>query len=382
MDYDPIKILSELVACKSLTPDTDGVLEVLDNYLKPMQFSSKTLVFGEKNEKVDNLFLSLGSGSPHFCFAGHTDVVPSGNQSLWKFPPFNPTVHEKIFYGRGTVDMKGSIACFISSVDKFLNNFKNFKGRISFLITNDEEGPAINGTKKVIEWLNETGNVPDFCIVGEPTNSESIGDTIKIGRRGSLSGEIKVSGKQGHVAYPHLAENPFPILFKLLDPLIKFELDEQTQFFPKSTASITSVDTNNSANNVIPETVTAKFNIRFNDSLSREKLESFLINHFDSVSKNYEVKFTSNAYPFITKPDKQLDSLTKAIEYVSNIIPEFSTSGGTSDARFISKYCPVVEFGLVGKNMHQVDESSKISDIYLLKDIYYEFLKNYFILNK
>ena len=383
MDYDPINILSRLVSCKSITPDSDGVFDVLNDYFSYLQFSSNKLVFGEGSEKVENLFVSLGSGSPHFCFAGHTDVVPSGEENLWKFPPFEGRVYDKIFYGRGVVDMKGSIAAFISAVNEFLKNYANFKGRISILITNDEEGPAINGTKKVLKWLKDEEKLPDFCIVGEPTNLRVIGDSIKIGRRGSLSGKMRVFGKQGHVAYPHLAQNPLPILFEMIKPLFNFNLDTETDFFPKSTASVTTIDTDNKALNVIPESVSAHFNIRFNDSLTREELEKYIINHFNSVTKKYEIEFFSNAEPFITQPDKQVDSLSKAIKKITNLKPKFSTSGGTSDARFFSKHnIPVVEFGLVGNTMHQINESSNIFDIYLLKDIYYEFLKNYFGVNK
>ena len=374
-------LLVKLINCKSVTPNDDGALSVIENALNANNFKCERLIFGSGDEKVQNLFARLGNKSPHICFAGHSDVVPEGDIKHWEFSPFDGEISDGKIFGRGAVDMKGSIASYLSAAIDWINKNKSFDGSISFLITGDEEGPAINGTRKVLEWMEANGQIPDMCVVGEPTNTTKVGDTIKIGRRGSLNGSLTVFGEQGHVAYPHLALNPFPILMKMLEPLLEGELDKGTKNFPPTNASITSIDTGNNAVNVIPSSVKAKFNIRFNDSQDTEKLESFLKSHFDEVYKNYEIEFSCNAEPFLTKPGKLIDVIKSAIFKKTNILADLSTTGGTSDARFISQFCPVVEFGLVGKTMHQINENVLIDDLNLLSEIYYEFLNEIFLAN-
>ena len=379
MTLDPLDLLVKLIKCKSITPNDDGALAVIENILKKNNFKSHRLIFGTGKDKVENLYLRLGSKAPHLCFAGHTDVVPAGDYSLWEHSPFGGDIKGNKIFGRGAVDMKGAIASFVSAVINWITVNKTFTGSISFLLTGDEEGPAINGTSKVLKWMDENNQIPDMCIVGEPTNKNKIGDTVKIGRRGSLNGKLVVYGKQGHVAYPYQALSPFPIMQKMIEPLLKGELDEGSKNFPPTNASITSIDTGNNAVNVIPSKVEVKFNIRFNDNQNPEKLENFLRSHFDGVHKDYKVEFTCNANPFITKPGKLINYISKAIKLKTNSSIDLSTTGGTSDARFISIYCPVIEFGLVGKTMHQVNEHALINDLKLLTEVYYEFLNKTFI---
>ena len=381
MNPDPKDLLVKLIKCKSVTPNDNGALSVIEDVLNANNFECERLPFGSGAEKVLNLFARLGDKSPHICFAGHSDVVPEGDSKLWEFSPFDGKISNGKIFGRGAVDMKGSIASYLSAAIDWIEKNKSFEGSISFLITGDEEGPAINGTRKVLDWMKASGQIPDMCIVGEPTNATKVGDTIKIGRRGSLNGSLTVYGEQGHVAYPHLALNPFPILMKMLEPLLSGKLDDGTENFPPTNASVTSIDTGNNAVNVIPSSVKAKFNIRFNDSQDKEKLESFLKSHFDKVYKNYETEFSCNAEPFITQPGKLIDVIKSAIIKKTNISADLSTTGGTSDARFISQYCPVVEFGLVGKTMHQINENVLIDDLNLLSEIYYEFLNEIFLAN-
>ena len=381
MPLDPVDLLVRLIKCKSVTPNEGGALSIIEDVLRPNHFKCERLNFGKGKERVENLFARFGDNGPHICFAGHTDVVPEGDGSSWLHPPFGGNIHEGKVFGRGAVDMKGSIAAYIGSVIKWLKVNPGFKGSLSFLITGDEEGPAVNGTIKVLNWMEENNQIPDMCLVGEPTNKLHIGDTLKIGRRGSLNGALTVFGKQGHVAYPHLAVSPFPIMTKMLEPLLTGELDKGTKDFPPSNASITSIDTGNSALNVIPSRVEAKFNIRFNDSQDAKKLEMFLKSHFDKIDKNYKVEFCSNAEPFLTQPGKLITFVKNAIKNKTQYSPDLSTSGGTSDARFIAKYCPVVEFGLVGKTMHQINENVSIEDINLLSEIYYQLLNEIFLVN-
>ena len=376
MSVDPIDLLVQLLRCVSVTPNEGGALSLLENILNQNNFACQRLLFGEKNNKIENLFARIGNGKPHICFAGHTDVVPAGNIETWKYPPFEGKIVEEKIFGRGAVDMKGSIASFVAAIIRWCENNNSFNGSLSLLITGDEEGEAINGTKRVLEWMKGNNHIPDMCIVGEPTNQNEIGDMIKIGRRGSLNGKLSVFGKQGHVAYPHLAENPFPILLEMLAPLLKGKLDEGTEFFPETTASVTSIDTGNISDNVIPLKVDAKFNIRFNDGQTKDSLGKRLKDHFDLVSKNYEVQFYSNADPFLTENNELINSISKSVNRITLKSPSLSTSGGTSDARFITKYCPVIEFGLVGKTMHQIDENVSIKDIKLLSEIYYDFIEN------
>ena len=377
---NPIELTSELIQCKSITPKSEGSLDIIISYLEPLGFNCEKIDFGEGIEKVENLYARFGTMEPNIAFAGHVDVVPTGDINNWSINPFGGEVKEGKVWGRGAADMKSGIAAFIAAVSDFLKDNKNFKefGSISFIITSDEEGKAINGTKKVVDWLKGKSEIISGCIVGEPTNVTRMGDTLKIGRRGSFTGSLTVTGIQGHVGYPHLAENPINSLLKMLEPFSKIYLDEGTKDFQPSSIMITSIDVNNDASNVIPGEVKAKFNIRFNTLHSASSLKAMLEKQFSDVTSNYKFDFFCNAEPFLTNDDFLKTTLQKAIQKVVNINPEKSTSGGTSDARFISKICPVIEFGLVGKTMHKVDEAVSLSDLKKLTKIYNEILRNYF----
>ena len=377
---NPIELTSELIQCKSITPKSEGSLDIMISYLEPLGFNCEKIEFGEGIEKVENLYARFGTMEPNIAFAGHVDVVPTGDINNWSINPFGGEVKEGKVWGRGAADMKSGIAAFIAAVSDFLKDNKNLKefGSISFIITSDEEGKAINGTKKVVDWLKGKSEIISGCIVGEPTNVTRMGDTLKIGRRGSFTGSLTVTGIQGHVGYPHLADNPINSLLKMLEPFSKIYLDEGTKDFQPSSIMITSIDVNNDASNVIPGEVKAKFNIRFNTLHSASSLKSMLEKQFSDVTSNYKFDFFCNAEPFLTNDDFLKTTLQKAIQKVVNINPEKSTSGGTSDARFISKICPVIEFGLVGETMHKIDENVEVNDIINLTKIYNQFLFNYF----
>ncbi|MDB2618217.1 succinyl-diaminopimelate desuccinylase [Alphaproteobacteria bacterium] len=375
-----VDLTSKLIRCESITPNSAGAIELLISYLEPLGFKCKKINFGEGIEKVENLYARFGTKDPNICFAGHVDVVPTGDIKKWSMDPFGGEIKQGKIWGRGAADMKSGIAAFLSSVSNFLSKEKDFEkiGSISFLITSDEEGKAINGTKKVVEWLEEKEEKITACIVGEPTNVSEMGDTIKVGRRGSFTGFLKVKGVQGHVGYPHLADNPINSLIKMLEPFVKIYLDEGTENFQPSSVMITSVDVNNNASNVIPGEVSATFNIRFNNLHTINSLKTMLKNQFNKITQNYEFDYYCNAEPFLTNDEFLKSTIEKAIKSVVKINPKQSTSGGTSDARFISKICPVVEFGLVGKTMHKIDENVDVDDITKLVSIYSFFLSNYF----
>jgi succinyl-diaminopimelate desuccinylase len=375
-----VDLTSKLIRCESITPNSAGAIELLISYLEPLGFKCKKINFGEGIEKVENLYARFGTKGPNICFAGHVDVVPTGDIKKWSMDPFGGEIKQGKIWGRGAADMKSGIAAFLSSVSNFLSKEKDFEkiGSISFLITSDEEGKAINGTKKVVEWLEEKEEKITACIVGEPTNVSEMGDTIKVGRRGSFTGFLKVKGVQGHVGYPHLADNPINSLIKMLEPFVKIYLDEGTKNFQPSSVMITSVDVNNNASNVIPGEVSATFNIRFNNLHTINSLKAMLKNQFNKITQNYEFDYYCNAEPFLTNDEFLKSTIEKAIKSVVKINPKQSTSGGTSDARFISKICPVVEFGLVGKTMHKIDENVDVDDITKLVSIYSFFLSNYF----
>ena len=375
-----VDLTSKLIRCESITPNSAGAIELLISYLEPLGFKCKKINFGEGIEKVENLYARFGTKGPNICFAGHVDVVPTGDIKKWSMDPFGGEIKQGKIWGRGAADMKSGIAAFLSSVSNFLSKEKDFEkiGSISFLITSDEEGKAINGTKKVVEWLEEKEEKITACIVGEPTNVSEIGDTIKVGRRGSFTGFLKVKGVQGHVGYPHLADNPINSLIKMLEPFVKIYLDEGTENFQPSSVMITSVDVNNNTSNVIPGEVSASFNIRFNNLHTINSLKAMLKNQFNKITQNYEFDYYCNAEPFLTNDEFLKSTIEKAIKSVVKINPKQSTSGGTSDARFISKICPVIEFGLVGKTMHKIDENVDVDDITKLVSIYSFFLSNYF----
>jgi len=377
---NPVELSQRLIRCPSVTPDEGGALDELQNVLEELGFRCQRLLFSESGTPdVDNLYARLGDRGPNFCFAGHSDVVPPGDRDEWGEDPFSGVVIDGKLFGRGSADMKSAIASFISAVQRYKSNVgEEIPGSISLLITGDEEGPAINGTIKVLDWMSKNNELIDACIVGEPTNPDHLGQMIKIGRRGSFTGWLTVTGVQGHTAYPHLAENPLSKLVKMLEPLAEEQLDQGTEYFPPTTVAISSIDTGNSATNVIPQKVTASFNIRFNDSRTAEDIEEWLRGHFDSVGGSYQLETACSSNAFITEPGALSEDLISAIKDVVGTSPEMSTTGGTSDARFIRKYCPVVEFGIVGKTMHKINEHVEIKDVELLTDIYTELLDRFF----
>lgn len=383
MSIDAIEISKKLISCASVTPDDNGVLKTLEDAIKPYGFTCETYVFSDNNTpSVKNLFAKFGHGSKHFCFAGHSDVVPAGDELLWLVPPFAPQIINGNLIGRGTSDMKCAIACFAAASSKFISNNKNFGGSISMLITGDEEGIAINGTKKLLEQLTKQGEKFSHCLVGEPSSAEKLGDTIKIGRRGSVTFEIIVMGKQGHVAYPHLADNPVPRLTKFLHTLASHKLDDGNEFFQSSNLEIVNIEVNNKADNVIPAMAKARFNIRFNDTHDSHSLikwvQSLINSLFEDNSAKFELKYHVSGESFITKPNDFSRLVQGAIEKETGIGAVLSTSGGTSDARFIKDYCPVLEFGMLNKTAHQIDEQVSVADINKLADIYYRILCDYF----
>ncbi|MDC0071086.1 succinyl-diaminopimelate desuccinylase [Rhodobiaceae bacterium] len=376
---NPIELTKTLINCRSVTPENDGAIEQVSHWLEEIGFKSEILNFKEEGTaSIKNLWSKMGSKGPTICFAGHTDVVPTGNIDEWSSDPFDANeVNDKII-GRGAADMKGSIASFISATNRFVKEYPDFPGSIGFIITGDEEGCAINGTKKILTWMKSNNISFDDCLVGEPTNPNSLGEMIKIGRRGSVNGVITVKGVQGHVAYPHLADNPIPKLIKILENLINKKLDDGTEHFQPSNIEITSIDIGNTATNVIPKEALANFNIRYNDIFDREKIEEEVHNRIRSLNYDYSIKFEHSGDSFLTSPGKLTKNLSKIIEDQTGNTPELSTSGGTSDARFIKDYGNVVEFGLIGATMHKVDESASIKDIKNLTEIYYQLLKKYF----
>jgi len=328
---------------------------------------------------VNNLYARLGDSEPNFCFAGHTDVVPVGDANAWNLEPFAAEVRDGILYGRGATDMKGAVAAFISAIDIFLSKRRGlFEGSISLLITGDEEGPSINGTVKVLDWLAGRGEKLNHCLVGEPTNPDNLGDMIKIGRRGSLTGTLTVNGIQGHVAYPHLADNPLPRLIKILDRFTSHLFDSGNEHFTPTNLEIASIDVGNTASNVIPANATALFNIRFNTEQTSDNLEEWLRAQCDEIGGDYTLDIIVGAQPFLTQPGYFTDLISKAVAEITGNKPALTTTGGTSDARFIHHYCPVAEFGLISETMHKVNEQATVSDIERLTTIYARILESYF----
>ena len=385
------EILRDLIRCPSVTPEEGGALSYLENELSGLGFCVERITFSDENTPdVENLYARLGSKAPHVMFAGHTDVVPIGNKDDWSSDAFSGDVRDGIMYGRGAVDMKGGIACFLGAVEAYLTDNK-LEGSISFLITGDEEGPSINGTDKLLKWAAEKGETWDACIVGEPSNPDAIGDVIKNGRRGSLSGRISVNGVQGHAAYPQLSDNPVNGMIDLLNVLLGTPFDEGTEMFQPTNLEVTSVDVGNKATNVIAAKATAGFNIRFNDLWTGDTVKQEIKRRLTDGAKtavirngkdapvDFEIEWLGRvSHVFLTKDDTLISTLSDAIQNVTGKIPELSTGGGTSDARFIKDYCPVVEFGLVGQTMHQVDERTALSDVDKLTAVYQNFLENYF----
>ncbi|GMP10313.1 MULTISPECIES: succinyl-diaminopimelate desuccinylase [Bradyrhizobium] len=385
---DALSIARDLIRCPSVTPADAGALGVLEKALNAAGFTCHRVTFSEEGTAdVDNLYARIGSEGPHITFAGHTDVVPPGDESAWSVGAFSGEVKDGVLHGRGAVDMKGGIACSVAAVLEHLaanggQPRSDGKGSISFLITGDEEDVSINGTIKLLKWAAERGEKFDHCVLGEPSNVETLGDTIKVGRRGSQSGTLYVDGVQGHVAYPHRASNPVPDISRLIVAISDEPLDHGSAQFQASNLEFTSVDVGNKASNVIPGEARAKFNIRYNDNHTqaslRDLVETRLTKACGNRIKARIVWEPSNSNVFVTKPGPFTDLAVSAIEEVTGRKPELSTSGGTSDARFISSYCPVIEFGLVGQTMHQVDERVPVKDLEKLTQVYRGILTRYF----
>ncbi len=377
-----LQLAKELIKFPSVTPIDAGIMKFLEKKLKTLGFKTKILEFVEKDSaSVKNLYARLGNKSPNFCYAGHLDVVPAGNLKDWTVNPFKPAVKKGHLIGRGANDMKSSIAAFISAVDNFIANKKKFKGSISLLITGDEEGAAINGTKKVVEYLKKKKEKINFCLVGEPTNPNKLGEMIKIGRRGSMTGKISIIGIQGHVAYPQRANNPSTALVQILNKLKEIKFDKGTKDFQPTNLEITKININNSADNVIPRLADATFNIRFNNKHSsssiKKKINKIIKKISNKNKSKYKIDYNVSGEAFLTKPNSTTYMIQDVIKKVTKIKPKLSTTGGTSDARFIRKIAPCLEFGLVGKTMHKIDEAVSLSDLKKLTLIYSNILRSY-----
>ena len=378
----PLDLTRALIRCASVTPAEGGALALLEGVLQGAGFTAHRLVFSAPGTPdIDNLYARIGTGAPHLMFAGHTDVVPAGDRAQWRHDPFAGEIVDGMIYGRGACDMKGGVAASVAAALSFVQSHGAPRGSISFLLTGDEEGPAINGTVKLLAWAQARGERFDHCILGEPTNPERLGDMIKIGRRGSLSGRLVAHGKQGHVGYPHLADNPVPHLMRMLGALIAPGLDTGTTHFSASNLEITSVDVGNTAGNVIPGEAAALFNIRFNDLWSPQTLSGEIARRvaISAGEARHTLTFQpTNAVAFLTKPGPFTELVARAVAAETGVTPAYSTAGGTSDARFIKDYCPVVEFGLVGQTMHMADERAAVADIEALARIYERVIADYF----
>ena len=378
-----LQLAKELIKFPTVTPIDAGIMKFLEKKLKTLGFKTKVLEFREKDSKpVKNLYARLGNKGPNFCYAGHLDVVPAGDLKDWTVNPFKPSVKKGYLIGRGANDMKSSIAAFVSAVSNFIANKRDFNGSISLLITGDEEGIAINGTKKVVEYLKKKKEKIDFCLVGEPTNPNKLGEMIKIGRRGSMTGRLSIIGIQGHVAYPNRANNPSTALVQILKELKEIKFDNGTKDFQPTNLEITKINIDNSADNVIPGLANAKFNIRFNNKHSsssiKKKINKIIKKISNKNKSKYKINYSVSGEAFLTKPNNTTYMIQNIIKKITKIKPKLSTTGGTSDARFIRKIAPCLEFGLVGKTMHKVDEAVSLSDLKKLTLIYSIILKNYF----
>jgi len=388
---DPIANLATLIRCPSVTPAEGGALTALAAMLEPLGFTVERMVASEPGmPDIENLYARIGTEGPHLMFAGHTDVVPVGDEAAWTHAPFGAEIAGGEMFGRGAVDMKGGIACFVAAVARHIEKNGPPKGSISFLITGDEEGPAVNGTVKLLEWAAARGERWDACLVGEPTNPDRLGDMIKIGRRGSVSGAITVHGVQGHAAYPHLADNAVRGVIALTDALMHPPFDAGTENFQPSNLEVTTIDIGNPATNVVPGKASASFNIRFNDTWTAETVMAEIVRRLDAAARDgklrpgrapvrYDIKWAERpSHVFLTRNNQLISSLSGAVEAVTGLAPKLSTTGGTSDARFIKDYCPVVEFGLVGQTMHMVDERVAVADLETLTVIYETFIARWF----
>jgi succinyl-diaminopimelate desuccinylase len=380
---DSVAILQDLVRCRSVTPHEGGALTVLENLLSTHGFVCQRLIFKDKDTPdIENLFARIGTAEPHLCFAGHTDVVPAGNDADWTHGPFAAEIEDGVLYGRGATDMKGSVAAFAAAAIDYVKANGKPAGSISFLITGDEEGPAINGTTKVLQWMKANGHIPDHCLVGEPTCVDALGDTMKIGRRGSLSFDVTVEGTQGHVAYPDKTDNPIPKLARLIDWISHAKIDDGNDHFGPSTLAVTTVEVNNTAGNVVPARASAKFNIRYSTEHTYQSLREWVDAQIATVQADIGGRWTVNSYEgaeaFTTEPGAFVGLVQDAVEQETGLVPKLSTSGGTSDARFIKDYCPVLEFGPTNATIHQVDERISIEELRATQTIYGRIIAAYF----
>ena len=377
LNNDTLKHLTELINCQSITPLSDGSIEYIEKLLTQYGFSVITKTFGEQDYQVTNLYAVYGVSKPNICFAGHVDVVPAGNLDSWSHNPFKATKVEDKIYGRGVVDMKGALACSLAATIEFIKLKPKLNGSVSFLLTSDEEGPAKYGTSKMLPYLASINHKIDLAILGEPTCEHQVGDIIKIGRRGSVNFTLTIHGIQGHVAYPELAENPIHCLVKIMHNLSSLQLDYGSKQFMASNLEITSIDVGNNTTNIIPGTASAKFNIRFNDLHGAESIVTLIKRIVEQHTLKYELVPSVSANVFIQEPNHLISEFAKIIPQVTGIIPKFSTSGGTSDARFIKNYCQVVEFGLLSETAHKIDEYTTISDLQRLYSVYYGALEKF-----
>jgi succinyl-diaminopimelate desuccinylase len=381
---DPLTLAQSLIRCQSVTPAEGGALTLLQGLLEGAGFTCHRMTFSEPGTPdVENLYARIGRGAPNLCFAGHTDVVPPGDEAAWTTAPFAAEIRDGALYGRGAVDMKGEIACFVAAALAYLAAHGGRpEGSLSLLITGDEEGPSINGTAKVLDWLKERGETLDACLVGEPSCRSAVGDEIKIGRRGSVNGELIIKGKQGHAAYPHIADNPIPKLARILDRLSHLQLDTGTERFEPSHIAVTVVSVPNTAANVIPGQARAVFNVRYNDTHTRASIEKTIAacckTAADEVGATFTLTFSGTGDVFLTEPGPLVEAMADAVREVTGHSAKLSTGGGTSDARFIKDHCPVVEFGLVNATIHQVDEHAPVADLKTLTRIYERFITDYF----
>lgn len=375
-----VELSQQLIRCPSITPIEGGALALLEKILTGLGFTCHRMTFSDTGiPDVENLYARLGDTGPNFCYAGHTDVVPAGDAAAWKVDPFGGEIIDGVLYGRGAVDMKGSIACFVTALASFLEKRgRDFGGSISFLITGDEEDICINGTRKVLKWMAEQGETLDCCLVGEPTSNARLGDMIKIGRRGSMNGKLTVYGTQGHTAYPQLADNPIHSLVRMLHAISTEPLDDGSAHFPPTSLQITSVDVGNPVTNVIPADAKAMFNIRFNDLYSSETVHEWVRERLDRTGSRYDLDFKVSGESFLSMPGPFSDLVAASVVEVMQQEPELGTTGGTSDARFIKDFCPVAELGLLNDTAHKVDEQVPLSDLTELEAIYGGILEGYF----
>jgi len=376
---DALALAQAMIRCNSVTPADGGSLDVLQGTLEGLGFTCHRMTFEEPGTApIENLYARHGAGRPNLCFAGHTDVVPVGDRDAWSVDPFSGEVRDGLLYGRGASDMKSAIAAFVAAASGFIAEKGNSDVSLSLLITGDEEGPAINGTRKVVEWLKDRGEIIDACLVGEPTNPDRLGEMIKIGRRGSITCDLVVRGTQGHVAYPHLADNPITPMVRMLAALKAEPLDAGTEHFQPSNLEIVTIDTGNPASNVIPAEVKARINVRFNDLHTAASIQTWIEAKLNEVSDAYELSVHVTGEAFLTPPGKLSDVIADAVKKRLGTAPELSTTGGTSDARFIKDIAPVAEFGLIGSTMHKVDEHVAVADITALAEIYRDVIDGFF----